>query len=522
MLAVDQMIPEQLERLAPQLEGGLGRLYRQGTVYRDAMLPYARTETGAGHVTFSTGCLPRSHGVVGNGFWDRGLGREVYCVEDLEVCQVLGSGPVEGSGQRSPKNLDRPTIGEIMQAKNPASRVVSISAKDRAAIGMAGRSQGLVLWWDKNGGGFQTSTFYSPSIPDYVSHWNDGWLERNRGFVWEPVGNRTERDFRLIGSDVDDREGERPFSGLGVTFPYSIAKDASEKAMGNFAFETPLCDRFVAELAREAIRQESLGADDDVDLLCVSFSSCDVIGHANGPFSREVTDVLFRLDRELGLLFDELDKRVGADRWALALTADHGILPLPEYLRPRGVDAFRVPRGESSAFRGEFVERLQERLGSRVRHRSAPGGFRLDEEEMKAAGLDPATTRQVAAEVCREVAQRYPWVQTVYSYEEIQAFDESADGLEKLLRNSFQPDRTADLVVVNRPYVLEGIEKGTNHGSPHEYDRRIPLVFYGAAFPKRISSRPAGSQDVVPTLLGLLGVPAPGTGLDGVDLGSDL
>lgn len=520
MVSVDQMIPEQLERLAPQLEGGLGRLFRQGAVFRDARLPFARTETGPGHVTFSTGCFPRSHGVVGNGFWDRELGREVYCVEDLGVSGVQTSGIVEGAVQRSPKNLQRPTLAELLQRKNPESRVVSISAKDRAAIGMAGRAKGLVMWWDAGGTGFQSSTHYASGLPEYVSDWNGGWVDKYRGFTWEPVSNRTERDFALIGADADDRPGETPFGeAKQVTLPRSFPKEASLKSMGGLAYGSPLTDQFVAEMAREAVRQEGLGADDDVDLLCVSFSGCDVVGHGYGPYSREVTDLLFRLDRELGLLFDELDSRVGKDRWALALTSDHGVLPLPEYLQDRGIDGRRVTKDEVTAFRGEFIERLSAKLGSKVRHSVAPGGYRLDAKEMEAAGLDPAEVRRVAAEVCRELTQTHDWIQTVYSFEEVQAFDEGVVGIQRLLRNTFHPGRSPDLIVVNRPWVLVGNDFGTSHGSPHDYDRHIPMLFYGPGIPSVISSRPTGSQDIVPTLMGIMGLETAGIEFDGVDLG---
>ncbi|MEM8712415.1 MAG: alkaline phosphatase family protein [Planctomycetota bacterium] len=518
LLSVDQMIPEQFERLAPQLEGGLGRLLREGTYYRDAHLPYARTETGAGHVTLSTGCLPRTHGVVGNSFWDRTEGRERYCVEDVNALAVRAGGAIEGEGRRSPLNLLRPTLGEILQIGSPESRVVSISSKDRAAIGMAGKARGLVLWWDKGGTGFQTSTGYGEALPDFVTQWNEDWLGRYRGWVWEPLGNRTERDFELVGAAADQRDGERPLAGLGTSFPYPFPKEGSAKAIGGFAFQSPLCDQFVCDLGREAARQEQLGADDDVDLLCLSFSSCDVVGHANGPYSREVTDVLFRLDKALGSLFDELDARVGEDRWVAALTADHGVLPLPEYLEARGIDARRIDRDDVKAFRGAFIERLRERLGARVRHRSAPGGYQLDAEEIESAGLRPAEARLAAAEVLRGLRGEYDWIGAAYAMEEVAAFGEDSTGVKAMLRNSFHPDRTADVVIVHAPNVLVGMANGTSHGSPHAYDRHVPMIFMGAPFPAVVSSRTVGSQDIVPTLLGVLGLESEPGMFDGVDL----
>ena len=518
MVSVDQLIPQQLDRLAPAFTGGLGRLLKDGTDYSDARLPYARTETGAGHVTFSTGCLPRSHGVVGNSFYDRALRRDVYCVEDVDAYAIRSTGKVEGTGRRSPINLTRPTLGEILQSKNAATRVVSISSKDRAAIGMAGRSRGLVLWWDTNGNGFQSSNFYGDALPPYVVGWNNAWLDAYRGWAWNPIEERSDRAFEILGSAPDDRAGERPHGKMGVTFPYEFSADASPKAMGGLAFQSPLGDQFVAEMARAAVREEGLGADDDVDLLCVSFSGCDVVGHANGPYSREVTDLLLRLDQQLGLLFEDLDRSVGEGQWMLALTADHGVLPLPEYLQARGVPSRRVTKEEVSSFGREFVASLARKVGAKVRFKSVAGGLRLDREDMAAAMREPVSVRQAAAEVVRELTAKHRWIESAYSYEELAALDGTAVGPEALLRNTFHPDRAPDVTLVNKSHVLKALQLGTSHGSLYDYDRHVPVLFYGPGFPAGISSRPVGSQDIVPTLLGALGIDSEDLDFDGTDL----
>ena len=521
MVSVDQLIPEQLDRLAPALSGGLGRLLRSGTRYRDARLPYARTETGAGHVTFATGCLPRTHGIVGNSFYDRAQARNVYCVEDVDAYAIQSTGKVDGTGRRSPINIMRPTLAEILQSRNAATRVVSISAKDRAAIGMAGRAEGLVLWWDKNGSGFQSCNFYGGALPSYVTDWNSGWLASHRGWVWNPIAERSEKEFEQLGSAPDERAGERPLGGMGVTFPYAFPEDGSPKTMGGLAYQSPLGDQFVVEMAREAIRQEGLGADGDVDLLCVSFSGCDVVGHANGPYSREVTDLLLRLDQNLGLMFEDLDQSVGKGRWMLALTSDHGVLPLPEYLQARGVPARRVTSEESSSFGRDLAQRLEGKLGSKVRFKKVAGGLRLDAQDMAKAGLDPLAARRAAAETVRELRSVHRWIEKAYSFEELAAFDETAQGTEALLRNTFHPDRAPDVALVLGGHLLKGLQLGTSHGSSHDYDRHIPMLLFGPGFPSGVSSRPVGSQDIVPTLLGALGISKADQSFDGVDLNSD-
>lgn len=508
MVAVDQMIPAQLERLGPYMDGGLGRLWREGRVHGAAALPYARTETGAGHVTFSTGCLPRTHGVVGNSFWDRTQGRQSYCVEDASASLVTSAGVLADTGRRSPATLLSPTLGELLQRVDPAAKVISVSAKDRAAIGMCGRATGPALWWDKRRGGFVTSTHYGDALPETVNAWNEGWEARARAFVWEdssPV-ERVGGQHARWGTEADVREGERPLGKLGIEMPYRIPADMPTSGVAALAYETPIADGFVAELAGQLVQAMELGRDDVVDLLAVSFSGCDVVGHANGPYSREVTDLLFRLDRSLGALFAILDKEVGEGRWLLALTADHGVLPLPEHLQTLGVDARRVEGTELQAMRKELVERVNTRLGIKLRLRSAPGGFRIDEGKLGDGGVTPELARRAVTEELRALRGVYSWVDDAYSYDEIAAFGPGQMGVRARLANSFHPDRTADVVVVHAPNVIVGMGKGTSHGSPHHYDRDIPLIFYGPGFWPGYEIESCGSQDVVPTLLDMAGV----------------
>ncbi|MEM6571600.1 MAG: alkaline phosphatase family protein, partial [Planctomycetota bacterium] len=273
LISVDQLIPEQLERLEPHFHGGLGRLVRRGLVFRNASLEFARSETGAGHASYGTGTLPRSHGVVGNSFFDRTLGRTQYCVEDDGVLGLTVKGTSEESGRRSPRNLQRPTIGEHVQAALPGAMSVSVSAKDRAAIGMGGRSTGPVLWWDKRGSGFQSSTFYGETLPRFVHEWNAGWVDAARWWPWEST---VPPDATALGTAPDERPGERPFIDQGVTFPYRLPDTDNAQQLAGLAFGTPIVDRFTAEIAVAAVRAMRLGGDGVTDVLTLSFSGCDV------------------------------------------------------------------------------------------------------------------------------------------------------------------------------------------------------------------------------------------------------
>ncbi len=522
MLSVDQMIPEQLTRLRPAFSGGFARLLREGAVFDAATLDYARTETGAGHTTLSTGCLPRSHGIVGNGFFDREAGRFRYCVEDLEVASMTSAGRVEaptvgpgvGQGQRSPLNLARPTLGEYLQAQIPGAKVASVSAKDRAAIGMGGRSNGAVLWWDKLGAGFVTSTWYADALPEWVNEWNATWLERAGGWEW---ASRLPDGVEALGTAPDERPGERPFGARGIQLPYTLGDASSPARLAGEVYQTPLVDQFTVEMGRIALRELDLGTDEATDLLAMSFSGCDVVGHAFGPYSQEVTDLLLRLDLELGALFVELDERVGAGRWVVALSADHGVLPLPEYVADRGQPSRRVPLAEAGSFTAKVSLALGEALGHRVRVYRRDGGFVMDRRDLAAAEITVEAACDKLIEVAKAAVTATDWVQSAHDYRAVAALTDEATGVDMLIRNTYFPGRTPDVVLLNAPGVLVPSGLGTSHGSHHMYDRRVPLVFMGAGVSATTRSDRVGTEDVVPTMLSLVGC-APVGGLDGVDL----
>ena len=505
LLSVDQMIPDQLERLGPHFTGGFRRLLDDGAVFTNAALDYARTETGAGHATLATGCLPRSHGIVGNGYWDRASGKERYCVQCDDAVLVTSTGILEEEGHRSPESLLRPTLGELIQRGDPEARVVSISAKDRSAITMCGRSEGgVALWWSKKAGGFATSTGFAKALPEFARDWNESAGQKIREFVWDDtIPDAARKGTRTA---PDERDGERPRGKSGVTFPYAAPEDIKDENLATYAYATPLVDRFVAELASRAMEAHELGQDDHTDVLALSFSACDVVGHGNGPYSREVTDVLFRLDRELGRLFEQFDAATGEAGWVAALTADHGVLPLPEWLQKTGVDARRIPKEERGRFRIAVRARLEERFGGRLDEHSAPAGYYIDPKTMAEVGVDPVVARKAMAEEMRELRPEFPWIADAYSVEEIAAFGDDQMGVRHYLWNSFHPARTADVVVVQEANVLVNMLKGTSHGSHYAYDRGVPLVFLGPGVSAGKRGEVAGSHDIVPTVLELIGV----------------
>jgi hypothetical protein len=294
LIAVDQLIPEQLDRLAPWFEGGLARLVGEGRNFRSAQLAYSRTSTGPGHVSLSTGTHPRTHGVPNNAFHDRTRGATIYCVGDDEVSRVVSGDPGLSAAARSPRNVRVPALGDFLRAADERSQVISIAGKDRAAVGLGGQHPQHTYWWDRGQGGFMTSSWYTEALPEWVAEWNAGWYAKTAGFEWQPVA---ERSLDGSGTAVDDRAGEAPFMMQGRAFPYALPPGPEEPTaeshalLARVAFGTPLVDGFALELAAEAVQQLDLGTDDAPDLLALGLSGCDVVGHSFGPYSAEVTDV---------------------------------------------------------------------------------------------------------------------------------------------------------------------------------------------------------------------------------------
>lgn len=521
-VSVDQLIPEQLERLAPWLDGGLGRMLEHGRVYRRALLQHASTETGPGHAVFATGIHPGRCGIIKNGWIDPATHAEVYCVGDAQSARLRPDGTTDPEASRSPRNLLVPGMPDRLRAAVPSSRSVSIGGKDRSAVLLGGRRPDVALWWDRGEGGFASSTYYAEALPPWVARWNARWVDAvaepgdggEIAWVWEPLFD----ELAGSGTAADDRPGELRFYPGGATFPHpapvvSAAREPGElHALARFAYASPLVDQLALRLARIAVDEHELGADEHVDYLGLGLAACDTIGHAFGPYSREVTDVVLRVDRELGALFEHLDERVGAGRWIAALTADHGVLPLPEHLAATGRPGRRVPR---EAY-GKALERIRARAAEAIGRdytKAIDGGdWLLDREAIAAAGADLAEVRR---EVAAAALAATDLVARAYTWDELRAASELDQGAPHedaflwLAANDFHPERSADVVLQPRYGDLVS-DSGTSHGTPYEYDRAVPLIFYGPGFEAGERwDEPVASADAVPTVLARLGLPVP-------------
>jgi predicted AlkP superfamily pyrophosphatase or phosphodiesterase len=503
IVAVDQLRPD---RLNAELPGGLGRLVREGRVYEDAALQHALTETCPGHATMLTGRHPAATGIPANATIDTAAGEELYCVHDAsEDARVLGN-PALG---RSPRALRADTFGDWLKRASPESKVYAIAGKDRSAITLGGHAPDGVYWYDRHvTPRFTTSGYYADELPAWIAAWN-GTDPPEDGFLAE-LPETWEHGPIAAPHRIDDFEGEDERLERVSGHPL-VQGDLSE--IGEQLYVSPHLDELTLHLATQLTEREGLGTDDTPDLLAVSLAGHDTVGHFYGPFSHESQDSLQRIDAGLAEFLEFLERQTEG-RLLVVLTADHGVLPLPEFQAPEGEppcpeEGGRVPV-RWMMMKVLFGLHFELSPFSWPRSWLVIGGSQL--------GIDRRLAEQRGVDVARAIAAAERRLEAVPAITEVWTRDEieSREGeLAQLYRNSFVPDRSGDMLVEGAPgCLIWPHDGGTTHGSPHAYDRRIPLVFHGPGIEPAGLPGAASTLDIAPTLGALLGIPVP-SDLDG-------
>jgi predicted AlkP superfamily pyrophosphatase or phosphodiesterase len=482
LVVVDQLRADLLERYDDAFTGGFRRLMDGGMYFTRATHDHARTATAPGHTTLGTGVYPTRHGIVGNGwaeFDKQGIPREVYAVGD-DDSPILGDSLLPG---RSPANIYREGLASWIRAQDADSRVVALSSKDRAAIGMLAKARGEAYWLNPETGRFVTSTFYHDSYPRWIQQFNEQVMPT---VFSDTIWQRRIPDALLSRARPDSSAFES--QGGFSTFPHLMRNEATapgEVGANLWRALTPTPDLAVLRLAQAALRDLELGQRGPTDFLAVSFSQTDRVGHAYGPFSVEQLDNLLRLDERLGELLESLDEEVGEGNWVLGFSADHGVLSLPEYLDP---PVARMTLERQAELFGPIQAWLAEGLrGNELQTRVIEY---LEEQE--------------------EVLDAIP-------FSEINGIQEPADSFGVLFSRSFSRERITSplgrlgIQVRWKPGFLEvpTWTSGTTHESPYYYDRWVPLILYGAGVASGHSDGPASTVDMAPTLAGLAGIPVP-------------
>ncbi len=516
LISVDQLRPE---RISPALPGGLGRLLREGRSFADAAHAHADTETCPGHAVMLTGMHPGHAGIPANDSIDAESGRTVYCVEDeAPDAAVIGAParpvsppppPATGVTGRSPRRMRVDALGDWMKQRWPEARVFAVSGKDRAAIVLGGRHPDAAYWLDRGALGFTTSRYYHDALPAWISRWHgDG---EGQGAFPSHVPERWDHATGSPpnGARRDDFAGES--SQFSRTSGHPIRGADRRATLERLAF-TPWLDTLTLSFARALFDAESLGRDETPDLLAVSLSATDLIGHAYGPGSQEALDALIRLDDELGGFLDHLETSVGAGHLLVALTADHGVLELPEWIRETAHSACPLESGRqvTGVLRESLAAALATALGAPAD--GAPwifdSGFALTVNRALARSRGVPEARVI--EAARAFFAAHPGVERTWTPEEIERAAQAGDPVARLHRHSRDPERSGDLVVQpRRDCLFSPYPAGTSHGSPWLYDRAVPLVLRGPGVTPGIVRGRAAPVDLAPTLARLLGIEAP-------------
>jgi predicted AlkP superfamily pyrophosphatase or phosphodiesterase len=488
-VVVDQFRGDYLDRFSSLWTGALAELSQSSVVFTEAHHRHANTSTGPGHATLSTGAHPARHGIVANSWYDRETGERVYCVEDDD-------------GEVGPGRLLVETLGDHLKARWPASKVWSAGGKDRSAVLMGGHRPDGVLWYDRDDGGFTTGGYYEE--PSWLGDWNgrrpaDRWF----GVPWEPLPETTAGAASVGVADID-RGAYRD------VFPHALGNLTVYPAETFYeaVYDTPVVDELLLDLARRLVAEEGLGRDDYPDLLALSFSAADSVGHSYGPDSPELLDTLLRLDRGLGELLDWLEGELGEGRVAVVLSSDHGVVPLPEVQAARGLPGRRVSHEEVLCY---------QRAGRRLHERFGDGRWLVEWQYLNPSEADGEPTRDELADAIREEVSACPgilhvWtagaIEAMEAMEAMEAGEAGEDGpYAELYAHGHHPRRSPDLYPVFEEDLLMRTFDGTTHGGPHRADTHVPwLLRWPGLAPRRVDD-PVATVDVAPTLGALLGLP---------------
>jgi predicted AlkP superfamily pyrophosphatase or phosphodiesterase len=501
LLVVDQMRGDYVDKFRGQWTGGLKRLVDEGAWFRDAAYPYAATETCVGHATISTGAFPATHGMIANAWWDRETQKMVTCTADPNAKNSGYAGTVAKGGDTAWRMLIPSFAEELKFQTGGATRVVTFSLKARAAITMAGHKADAATWFDN--GGWTTSSAYGtmPFVEDYAKAHP---VKADYGKTWT---------LSLPESAYwydEKTTGAGPPPGWGPTFPHSLRGkgDASEPDAEFFEqwASCPFADTYLTRLAEVAVDQLGLGKSGATDFLGVSYSSVDYVGHEFGPRSREIQDILITLDKDLGELFAHLDKKVGHGNYVVALSADHGVVPIPEDMAKTGADAgvLHIPELQEKIEKALEPFNLPKPAIARVANSDiyfAPGVY----DRLRDAGG--------AMQAISDAALSQPGVAAVYFAEEIQGRPAIENPIRSAFADSYFAGRSGDFFVVPKPYWLtDGTPAGktrsygTGHGTPYNYDQHVPILLMGFGIQPGDYYREVTPADIAPTFASLCGI----------------
>lgn len=499
-IVVDQMRWDYINQFKAHFttQQGFLRFVNEGASCNNNFIPYVPTVTACGHTAVYTGSTPSLHGITGNQWYDNYKQKNVYCVEDATV-QSVG---VEGSpaGKMSPVNVWTSTIGdEIKLANNFKSKVIGISIKDRGAIIPAGHSADGAFWYDSKSGNFISSTYYGKNLPTWVSAFNaqhrvdslyaKGWNLSLAKSVYEAN----------CDGDVNSYEAT-PLGAEQKGFPYTLSQFIG-KDYGKIA-STPYGNNLVVEMAEKALINEQMGADDKTDLLAISFSSPDYIGHSFGPNSWETLDGYVKLDALIAQLFASLDKQVGKNNYTVFLTADHAVANIPDFAKKHKIPGGLVSEAGLKKELGQHL--LKQGLDDKLIAAIGEYNLHFNHPLMDSLGVSQDKLVKIVSSF---IEQKPGILQVVESRKAATAA--LPQQLRERIVNGYNPQRSGDLFIVTKSGYMDGYPTGTNHGVFYNYDAHIPLLWYGNGIQKGQVNTVNYMTDIAPTVSTLLGIQMP-------------
>lgn len=497
-IMVDQMRWDFLYRYYNRYlpNGGFKRMLNNGFTCDNTFIPYAPTVTACGHSCVYTGSVPAINGITGNFWWDYEKNRNVYCSEDKTVKTVGSTG---NAGEMSPRNMLTTTIGdELRLATNFRSKVIGVAIKDRGGILPAGHSANAAYWYESKSGDWITSTYYMNELPQWVKDFN----AKKQVDVFYNTGWNTMYPINsYVQSSKDENEFEsKPFGAEQKSFPYDLKRFIG-KNYGIVSY-TPFGNTLTAMMAKEAVLHEAMGKDSITDFLAVSFSSPDYVGHAFGPNSIEVEDTYLRLDKELGELFDFLDKTVGKGQYLSFITADHGVAHVPGYMNEHNLPGGAVDDNK-------LVSDLNKILAEKYKHNNLVLSaynyqISLNHTIIDTADLD----KEDIIEDVIKFASKIQGVDRVFAIDELMEQPMNAVVKDRLA-NGWHPKRSGDVQLLFAPGWIDGGKTGTTHGLWNPYDSHIPLVWYGWNIKQGRSTEEVYMTDIAATLAALLRIQMP-------------
>ncbi len=464
-IVVDQFRYDYLLRFGVEYKHGLARLLTKGAVFSNAYYRHFPTVTAIGHSTMMTGATPSISGIVGNDWFERETGKSVTSVSD-DAVKILGGA---GEGGASPRRLLVSTVGdELKMSSGGRSRVIGISMKDRSAILPSGHMADAAFWFDHQNGSFISSTYYFSELPAWAAEFNGAHpADRYNTSKWM--------------SGRFDQTGEKLYDAI---------------------YASPFGNELLEAFAERAVDAGKLGQRGATDLLTISFSSNDAVGHALGPDSPEVHDISVRLDQVLGKLFDFLDAKVGLDNVVVVLTADHGVSPVPEVNQARRMPGGRMP---PRIVRDTVQAALAKKYGD-GNWISSPSEHTLylNLDLIRQKKLDRAEVNQAAADAVMRIAH----VARAYTREQLLHGAVQQDEISRRMINGFYEPRGGDVYVLLEPYWMFSA-RGTTHGTPYSYDAHVPVIFMGPGIQAAWFDENITVNDIAPTLATLLGIETP-------------